>query len=78
MLRARIFARCTVCTHAAIVREGARSRSEGQDADVEPQRGGRVMAPCAMCGGKVAAAEAPADLFSEWRCKCYQCVATPC
>jgi len=56
-IRARFFGRCTVCTHAAVVREGA---------------------ACAMCGSTVAAAAAPPDLFSGWRCGCYQCTSTPC
>ena len=35
-------------------------------------------AACGLCGGTTVAAEAPADVFSGWRCKCYHCISTPC
>jgi len=51
-----VFARCTVCTHAALTRASA----------------------CAMCGGEARAEAPPADLYTGWRCECYQCQGTPC
>lgn len=34
--------------------------------------------PCRLCGGEVAAQDAPADLWSGWRCSCFHCVMTLC
>lgn len=53
----RAFARCTVCTHASVLRPGA---------------------ACLLCGGATREEPAPAELFTSWRCGCYQCAWTPC
>jgi len=38
----------------------------------------RADAACGLCGAATAAEDAPADLFTAWRCDCYHCTSTPC